>query len=72
MGPHDGPWAERPQNKPERKQAVSQMESGPWALAECNVPFYLFYLEFLEALCRSGNSRGIFYIVIPHQSQAQV
>lgn len=28
-GPLLVPWAERPQEKPEGKQVVSQMESGP-------------------------------------------
>lgn len=32
---------ERPQNKPEGKQAVSQMQSGPPALSECSGPSYI-------------------------------
>lgn len=37
------------------------MESGPWALAECNSVLDLFYLEFLETWYRLENL-GVFFI----------
>lgn len=65
MEPHTGLWADRPQNKPERNQAVSKMESGPWALAECNCVLWSLLPWVLRDLVRLENSRGIFYRMSP-------